>query len=123
MIKQIIVIEESDGVRETLRLLIESYSKELDLELDVHLFSQASDFLAYWIDSDFIALDLLISDIGVGGISGFELLKELRAMIPKTFYVIISKFEDQTRAMELGADYFISTPIIKNEIELILKQI
>ena len=65
--------------------------------------------------------DLLLLDIMMPGITGFDVIKALRAdpvtaTIPIVVLTSLQEFDDKIRAMELGADDFLSKPYNKLEL-------
>ena len=62
------VVEDDDDVRTALARLLRSFGH------DVHLFSSAETF-----EADTIAIDCLIVDLRLPGLSGLELLERIRA--------------------------------------------
>jgi len=121
--KQIVVIEDDDSTRDLMGMLIGHYLKELEIEGEIFSFSSASAYLCWQSKQD--SPDLIISDVDMPpGMSGLELLEELRPGMSKTYYVIMSAEPlNQKPAMELGVDYFLSKPFKIKEIRGILEQI
>jgi len=65
--------------------------------------------------------DLLLLDIMMPGITGFEVIKALRsdpatASTPIVVLTSLQEFEDKIKAMDLGADDFLSKPYNKLEL-------
>lgn len=65
--------------------------------------------------------DLLLLDIMMPGITGFDVIKALRAdpvtaTIPIVVLTSLQEFEDKIKAMEFGADDFLSKPYNKLEL-------
>lgn len=56
---------------------------------------------------------LILSDINMPGMSGFELLTQIKRMRPDVPVIMISAYgeDKQAMALELGADGFVSKPI------------
>ncbi len=70
---------------------------------------------------------LIISDINMPGLSGFELLKEVKTLRPSLAVFMSSAYTDterQSLAKELGADDYITKPVDFNTLrDKILKLI
>ena len=69
--------------------------------------------------------DLVISDVKMPGISGVDLLKEVRREHPKTIVILVTAFgtvEGAVAAMKAGAQDFITRPLDIGELRLIVKR-
>lgn len=63
---------------------------------------------------------LIISDINMPGLSGFELLKEVKTLRPSLAVFMSSAYTDterQSLAKELGADDYITKPVDFNTLK------
>jgi DNA-binding response OmpR family regulator len=68
--------------------------------------------------------DLLIFDVNVPGMNGFDLLKSLREAninTPTIFTTSLNSIEDLSRGYELGADDYIKKPFLLKELLLRVK--
>jgi CheY-like chemotaxis protein len=68
---------------------------------------------------------LILSDINMPGMSGFELLQRVKAKFPDLKVMMITAYGDdehQTKARSLGADDFLSKPLDFKELEVRLQQ-
>ncbi len=64
---------------------------------------------------------LILSDINMPGMSGFELLEKIKSRFPDLKVIMISAYGDdehQQKAKALGADDFISKPVNFRELEV-----
>ena len=64
--------------------------------------------------------DLLLLDLGLPKLSGFEVLKRLRARGSKIPVLILTAFdnvEDRVKGLDLGADDYLSKPFVLAELE------
>ena len=69
--------------------------------------------------------DLIISDIEMAGINGFELLRQTRANFPRIGIVLMTGYEDAhplSAALRAGADGYISKPFSLRKFSLIFEQ-
>jgi signal transduction histidine kinase/ActR/RegA family two-component response regulator len=79
----------------------------------------ASAALEKLASSDF---DLLVSDIGMSGKDGYQMIREIRGLssetsnIPAIAVTVFSRDEDRFRALSAGFDRFISKPIDSGEL-------
>jgi two-component system, chemotaxis family, chemotaxis protein CheY len=69
---------------------------------------------------------LILSDINMPGMSGFELLKKIKEMfsVPPPFVIMITAYgdaENYNQAIQLGADDFVTKPIDFNLLKEKLK--
>ncbi len=68
---------------------------------------------------------VVISDIRLSGMSGIELLKKVKEIRPNIQVLLITAYgtiEDAVRAMNLGAENYLTKPINMEELELIVKR-
>ena len=67
--------------------------------------------------------NLLLTDVNMPNVNGFELLKLVRRKYPETVVVLITGYgtiENAVEAIKLGAVHYVTKPIIDDEIKLIL---
>ena len=108
---KILIIEDEPSIRDTLRDL---------LELNDHTVLAAGD------GPEGIALaadrpDLILCDIGLPGMDGYEVISALRRLpacqdIPFVFLTARAERDDQRRGMALGADDYITKPFTERDI-------
>src|SRR3954465_10395593 len=63
--------------------------------------------------------DLIVTDIGLPDISGFEVIRQLRTAKVKAPILVLSGMalvEDKVRALRLGPDDYMTKPFHKNEL-------
>jgi two-component system OmpR family response regulator len=66
------------------------------------------------------AFDLLILDVGLPKLSGFEVLKRLRgrnATVPVLILTALDGVDDRVRGLDLGADDYLAKPFALQELE------
>lgn len=69
--------------------------------------------------------DLVISDIKMAGINGFEFLKLARGIDPSLGIVLMTAYEGEypfSKALQAGADGYISKPFTLNKFSLIFER-
>jgi len=69
--------------------------------------------------------DLVISDIKMVGLNGFEFLKAARASYPDIGMVLMTAYEDEyplSEALRAGADGYISKPFTLSKFSLIFER-
>lgn len=77
-------------------------------------FLNALDCLSYLRIADTPKVDLIMSDINMPEMDGFELLQEVRKMYPTMPFYVVSAYESsefRSRAEQLGAQRFLSKPV------------
>ena len=69
--------------------------------------------------------DLVISDIDMAGMNGFELLKETRSRFPDIGIVLMTAYEEKyplSEALGAGADGYISKPFNLRKFSLVFER-
>lgn len=113
---KILVVEDEKSMREVLKILLEGENYE------VLTASDGLEGLSY-ITKDIF--DLVISDIKMPRVDGFELMKKTKEISPSTLVIMITAFgttEAAIEAMKLGAYDYIYKPFKIDEIRLIVKK-
>ncbi len=113
---KILIVEDEKSMREVLKILLEGEN---------YLVTPAADGLEgiSYIDKDIF--DLVITDIKMPRIDGFELLRKTKEIAPDTLVIMITAFgttESAIEAMKLGAYDYINKPFKIDEIRLIVKK-
>lgn len=70
-------------------------------------------------------VDLVITDVSMGGMTGLELLEHLKAEEPDVRVVVMTGFgsiDDAVKAMKVGADDYIIKPVTKEALLLIVER-
>ncbi len=112
----ILVADDESSVREVLRDLI------LALGNEYVVYTAADSFEALHMLQS-MPLDLVLIDIGMPGLNGFELLEDAREKYPQVMMVIITgqpSYHMVLKALRLGATDFLSKPISLAELRKIL---
>jgi two-component system response regulator PilR (NtrC family) len=113
---KILVVEDEKSMREVLTMLLEGE------HYDVTSASDGREGLAC-VDKDIF--DLVITDMKMPRVNGFELLKKIKEISPETLVIMITAFgttETAIEAMKLGAYDYINKPFKIDEIRLIVKK-
>jgi two-component system, NtrC family, response regulator PilR len=69
--------------------------------------------------------DVVVSDVRMAGMSGFELLKQVKARHPNTAFVVMTGYADSYSikdALLQGADEYITKPFKNHEVTLIVER-
>jgi DNA-binding response OmpR family regulator len=112
MKQRILLAEDEPNIVESLRFLLERAGFELSVENNGH------NALATALASSF---DLLILDVMLPGIDGYEILRQLRADprvhdLPVLMLTAKGQREDRERALDGGVDVFMTKPFANAEI-------
>lgn len=120
-VKTILVIEDDETMRSALKKIF---------ELDGYIVKLAADSTELTAVLDEVTPDLVLMDVGLPWLNGFELgqmLKEHRYLrhIPLVFVSGKTSDEDVKRAFEIGADDYIKKPFeienLKKTVQSLLK--
>lgn len=93
-------------------------------DLKLVSFLSAKDCLSYLRRADTPHVDLIMSDINMPEMDGFELLQEVRKFDPTMPFYVVSAYEStefRTKAESLGAQRFLSKPVDFNALNEALK--
>lgn len=113
MNKKIIIVEDSEDIREIVKVLLEEQGYHVIVaengEEGLELIESNND------------VDLLILDVMLPGMSGFEVCKELRGITtaPILFLSAKSLIEDKEMGLEIGGDDYLPKPF--STIELLAR--
>lgn len=108
--KKILVVEDEESIAIGVRDALEHHGHKVDVAID------GTSGLKHAREGQY---DLLILDLMLPGLSGFELLKTLRSEGAQLRIVILSAKSDESdilRGLELGADDYISKPFSPREL-------
>jgi hypothetical protein len=111
---RVLVVEDEDDARDMLRVLLESWGAHVQA---VPTASEALTRLRQWRP------ELLLSDIGLPGENGYELLRRVRALPPEegglTPAIALTAYarpEDRQRALQAGFDMHVPKPVESAEL-------
>ncbi len=71
-------------------------------------------------------IDIILSDFKMPGMTGLDVLKEVKKINPQISFVIITAFgtvENAVKTIRLGADDYISKPVDLDELDILLDRI
>lgn len=113
---KILIVEDERSMREVLKILLEGEGYEV---------MTAADGLEGIAHLDKDIFDLVVTDVKMPKVDGFEVLKRIKDISPDTIVIMITAFgskESGIEAMKLGAYDYISKPFNIDEIRLIVKK-
>ena len=113
----IVIAEDSSGIQEFLGRALGHYTLYL-----------TSDGKSAWDIIQTVQPDLLISDIMMPELSGFELLRKVRAhsqltSLPVIIITSLSDHVDRIKSLQLGADEFLTKPFHHLELQARVKNV
>ena len=112
---RILVIEDEKNMREILKILLEGEGYEV---------STATDGIEGLGCINREIYDLIITDIKMPGLDGFQVLKKAQEVSPETLVIMITAFgttESAIESMKLGAYDYLHKPFKIDEIRLVVK--
>ena len=119
MVKTLIVDDES--------LICEFIQDMIDWEKkDMQCLGFATDGLSALEKAKISLPDLMITDIRMPGLSGIELIRKMKEVVPGCQFIVISGYQDFDyikQAVDLGAVSYILKPIDQNELEITLDRV
>jgi two-component system NtrC family response regulator/two-component system response regulator HydG len=113
--KRVIVIDDESSARQTISFHLE------DLGYEVMQASRAEEGLKIIVDSN---PSVVISDIRLEGMSGIDLLKQVKEYRPAIQVILFTAYgtiQDAVRAMNLGAENYLTKPVDLDELEVIVR--
>jgi putative two-component system response regulator len=114
--RKVLIVDDDDLVRDTLRFVLEGN------DYIVLSASRASEALAILETQP---VDIIISDIFMPGMNGFELLKQINARCPNIPVILVTGFgniEMARHALKEGASDFITKPYNIHEIPILIER-
>jgi CheY-like chemotaxis protein len=120
MIKIMVVDDEQDVEA----LFTQKFRKLIrDGRLGFHFTYSGEEALAYLKGSAAADLVLILSDINMPGMSGLELLREIKAQFPHLRVFMITAYDDKEKhdsAMQFGAERYLTKPI---DFDMLAKEV
>lgn len=117
MIKKILIVDDEKNIRMTLKQSLKSE------EYKVYIAVNGEEALQLLQEQE---VDLVLLDIKMPGLTGMEVLKEIRRIGNDVNVIMMTAYgsvEKAVEAMKLGAIDFISKPFTHNEIRSIVKEV
>lgn len=112
--KKILVVDDETDVKD---LFLQRFRREIrNEEFQLHFANSGEEALTYLADHTSEVI-LILSDINMPGMSGFELLRHIRQdfqIPPPPVVMMITAYgdpESQQQAVELGANDFLTKPL------------
>ncbi|MCI5122762.1 MAG: sigma-54-dependent Fis family transcriptional regulator, partial [Candidatus Electrothrix sp. AUS4] len=112
---RILIVDDELSMRDFLKILFENEGYEVTVAVDA---ASALDF----VDKD--PFDIVITDIRMPGMSGLDLLAELKQRFPDLPVVMITAYaspDDAVQAMRKGAFDYITKPFHVDELKSVVR--
>ena len=123
MIKALVVDDEADMEF----LFLQKFRKEIrNGEFTFHFAFSGEDAVKYLSGLDPVDVVLVLSDINMPGMSGFELLKIIKEKFSYLKVVMVTAYGDlanKENSTRLGADGFINKPVNFDELKSVIVSI
>ncbi|TAL23045.1 MAG: sigma-54-dependent Fis family transcriptional regulator [Nitrospirae bacterium] len=113
---RILIVDDEKSMKEVLNILLEGEGYDVTASVD-------SVDAINLLNRDIF--DMVITDIKMPKINGFEILKKVREIAPDTLVIMITAFgttESAIEAMQLGAYDYIHKPFKIDEIRIVVKK-
>ena len=112
----ILIVDDDDKIRELLKEFLSENN---------FLISTAADATEALEKLNFISFDLIIIDIMMPGMNGYELTKKIResTLVPLIHLTAMGETENIIHGLEIGADDYIGKPFEPKELLLRIKNI
>ena len=114
--KKVLIVDDSEQIRERLAVLLSESS-------EIRLVGQAGNSLEALEAVQRLRPDIVILDIRLPGVSGIEVLKEIKARYPEVVVIMLTNFDYaqyRRQCRRMGADYFLNKTL---EFEKIVETI
>ena len=115
--KSILIVDDEKNIRLTLSQALEV------LEVDIDMAENGEEALAKLKEKEF---SLILLDLRMPGISGMEVLRQVREIRPDILVIIITAHgtvESAIEAMKLGACDFLQKPFVPDEIRELVSRV
>jgi len=104
------IVDDEISIAEFIAEVLEEYSKE------IQCFCSAEEYLLYVDSDDWIEPKLIISDVQMGGMDGFDLIETLRVRGLKAKVIVMSGFNSHLNKPCCEIDYMLSKPFHPDEL-------
>jgi len=115
---KVLVVDDDEDARDVLKAALNSYGAEVTTATGA---PQALDTIASK------KIDVLVSDINMPGMDGYELIRRVRAMrpeqggrIPAVALTAYARAEDRLRALQSGYQTHVPKPVEPAELEIVV---
>ena len=119
MAARILVVEDEEGIREIEKIVLEKDGYTVDTAEDARVGLEKASRGGF---------DLIISDIMMPGMDGFQLIQELRKVpgakgVPVIFITAMEEQRDKIKGLNLGAVEYITKPFSTRDLLEKIKEV
>jgi two-component system NtrC family response regulator len=112
--ERILVVDDDESLRRVLQVQLEQQGYSVTSAASAQQALSALQLRSY---------DLVVTDLKMPGLSGIELLKQMRSQYPETTVIILTAFgtvETAVQAMKAGAYDYLTKPVDPEEMSLVV---
>ncbi len=112
----ILLVDDEEMVAEGTALLLQS------LGYQVHAVTNPQEAL-HWLQNNEVKPDLLLTDFAMGSVTGLELARQVRSLLPKLPIVIFSGYTDAAlwhEATQAGVSAILTKPLTEEDLQTCL---
>ena len=120
MYRKVLVADDEQSIREFFQILFKRISIESTDSFDVNFAKDGRSALELIKNQSF---DMVISDLNMPGLSGLDLLKQVKSINPQTIFLMVTAFdtaETGVESMKQGAYDYIPKPFNVDKIKTII---
>jgi DNA-binding NtrC family response regulator len=113
---RLLIVDDEESVRRVLQVQLQRQGYSVDIA------SNATEALAALASTDY---PLVLSDLRMPGLSGMELLKQIKASHPATEVILLTAFgtvENAVEAMQAGAYHYVTKPVRYDELFIVISR-
>jgi PAS domain S-box-containing protein len=121
---RVLVVDDEADARDLIRRVLE------DLGAEIRTAGSAGEAMEWFADGRQDIPAVLISDVGMPDVDGFELMRRVRATgpqrggkVPAVALTAFARSEDRRRAMMAGFDMFVSKPVEPAELAAVVARL
>jgi len=111
------IVDDEVSIAECVAEILGEYDDE------IQCFSSAEDYLLHAASDDYVEPKLIISDVRMSGMDGFELIKTLQSNGLKAKVMIMSGFSKYSQQSYHGIDYMLSKPFYPDKLLVAVSQL
>jgi two-component system, response regulator, stage 0 sporulation protein F len=114
--KRVLIVENDDEMRS----LLKDFMEEAGFEAD-----SAANGLEAFREIEMKTFDLIISDIRMPGLSGFDILPKMKKLQPEAYIILITAFgseETHRKSIERGASAYLEKPIHFDRLKTLMDE-